>query len=100
LRENSKTKPKKKTSGLFGMGVLLIFLFVGELFFYTWCRVQCTRMGYAITRSEHEYKKLISMRRNLKIESARLKTPERIAKTARERLGLVMPAPNQMVIMP
>ena len=82
------------------MGVLLILLFVGELFFYTWCRVQCTRMGYVITQSEREYKKLLSMRRNLKIESARLKTPERISRTARERLGLVMPTPNQMVIMP
>lgn len=82
------------------MGVLLIILFMGELFFYTWCRVQCTQVGLDITRAEKEYQKLLSMERNLKIESARLKSPERIVRTAKERLGLVVPTPKQMVIMP
>ena len=82
------------------VAVVLILVFIGELFFYTWCRVQCTRMGYEINQTEKQYQKLVSIGRNLKIESARLKSPERIARTARESLGLIMPTPKQMVVMP
>ena len=75
-------------------------IFFGELFFYTWCRVQCVRTGYEITQVRNQYLKLNTVQYNLKIEIARLKSPERIVKKAKEELGLVMPTTKQMVIMP
>jgi len=95
----TSTNRKKKTSNVLSLGLMLIAVFIGELFFYTWCRVQCTRMGYEITRSENQYEKLLFIKDNLQIESARLKSPERIARTA-AKLGLMIPTPKQMVIMP
>ena len=99
MKKNNPNR-KKKTSKALWLGLILISIFIGELFFYTWCRVQCTRMGYEIARSDNQYEKLVSIKRNLQIESARLKSPERIARTATEKLGLIMPTPKQMVIMP
>ncbi len=40
------------------------------------------------------------MQDNLKIELARLKSPQRIAKIAREQLGLVTPTPKQTIVIP
>jgi len=75
-------------------------IFIMELFFYTWCRVQCTKMGYGIAQIQNQYQELNTTQYNLKIELARLKSPERIARIAKEDFGLVMPTPEQMVIMP
>jgi cell division protein FtsL len=99
MRENKQNRSKAKSSTLW-MGIFVIGIFVGELFFYTWCRVQCTAMGYEMTRLENQYQKLAAIKSSLTVETARLKSPERIARTAKEQLGLMMPGPEQMVIMP
>jgi len=74
--------------------------FILELFVYTWCRVQCTRAGYDITNAQNCQQQLVTTKNSLKIELARLKSPERIARKAREDLNLVMPTSKQMVVMP
>jgi cell division protein FtsL len=81
-----------------GMGLMAIFIF--ELFIYTWCRVQCTQTGYEITQAQNCYQQLMTTKNSLKIELARLKSPERIARKAKDELGLVMPTSKQMVVMP
>jgi cell division protein FtsL len=74
-------------------------LFLTELFFYAWCRVQCTQLGYAINRANDRKQELTTLQSNLKIELERLKSPERIARIAEETIGLVKPTPEQMVIL-
>jgi len=74
--------------------------FIAELLFYTWCRVQNVRVGYEITRALAQHQKLVTMHSNLNIEMARLKSPERISKIAREQLGLTTPSPKQVIILP
>jgi cell division protein FtsL len=37
---------------------------------------------------------------NLKIELARLKSPRRIAKIAKEQLGLILPTNKQLMLIP
>ena len=78
----------------------LMFIFIAELLFYTWCSVQCTRLGYEIDREAIKYRQNTVLQKNLKIELARLKSPERISKIAKEYLGLVVPAPEQVINIP
>jgi len=80
--------------------IVFMVLFMIELFSYTWCRVQCTRGGYEISRAVADHKEGLAIRNNLKIELARLKSPQRIARIARERLGLITPKPEQTIIIP
>ena len=80
--------------------MVVMGVFMAQLLFYTWCRVQCTRLGYDISRTEYKYKELGAIKSNFKIELARLRSPDRIAKKAKEDLGLIIPKPNQMVTMP
>ena len=80
--------------------LVLMFAFIAELLFYTWCRVQYVRVKYEITAQTDRIRKLSAMQDNLKIELARLKSPQRIAKIARTQLGLVTPTPKQIIVIP
>ncbi|RPJ80311.1 MAG: hypothetical protein EHJ94_06720 [Deltaproteobacteria bacterium] len=83
-----------------GIGVLLLLILMGELLSYTWCRVQCIRTGYKITEEKKRNKELINLQKNLQVELAGLKSPDRIGRIARERLGLIIPEPKQIIVIP
>lgn len=101
MRGNVKTiqdiKHGRRT--LFHAGMLVLAVFVGELFFYTWCRVQCTQTAYAISDETRRHRKQLTLRRELRTELARLTSPAVIESQAR-RLGFITPPPNQMVTLP
>jgi cell division protein FtsL len=78
----------------------LLCVFIAELLVYTWVRVQCQKVGYEISSVSKEQQRLNELQANLKVELARLKTPQRITKIAQEKLGLTLPAPGQMKVMP
>lgn len=83
-----------------GIWVLILALFMGELLFYTWCRVQFVRVGIAISAERRKAEELNTLRNSLKIELARLKAPERISYIARRKLGLDMPEPSKTIMVP
>ena len=101
MRVNVKTTrdPKNGRRALFNTAMLLLAVFVGELFFYTWCRVQCTQTAYAISDEKHRHQKQLTLQRELRTELARLTSPAAIESRAR-LLGLIAPHPNQMVTLP
>jgi cell division protein FtsL len=78
----------------------LLCVFIAELLAYTWVRVQCVRVGYEISTLNKEQERLNELQANFKVELARLKAPQRITRIAREKLGLTLPAPEQMKVMP
>ena len=82
--------------------ILIIFMtiFLTELLCFTWCRVQTIGTGYEISRETQRHQDLINFQNNLKVELARLKSPERIAKIAKNQLGLITPTQEQMIIIP
>jgi cell division protein FtsL len=98
LKKNIKNKkPEPKHTGLW---TIIIILFISELYIYTWCRIQCVKTGYEISKETDKNLKLLTLQKNLKIEIARLKSPLRIAKIATKQLGLIMPKSGQVIIIP
>ena len=95
---NRKTRPLRKTAT--GLWIVLMALFFAEALFYAWCRVQCVNTGYGIDTETRRHQALLKERNTLKIELARLKSPERIETIARTRLGLIMPNAQQTVTLP
>ena len=95
----SKKAPQRNWK-LIGMWMGFLLLFIAELLFYTWSRVQCVQIGYEITQQSAINRKRTTLQNNLKIELARLKSPERISKIATGQLGLVMPKSNQTIVLP
>jgi cell division protein FtsL len=84
------------------LGIWIIFLaiFISELLLYAWCRVQYVGVGYDILTASRCQQELVSLQNNLKVELASLKSPDRIATIAKKQLGLDMPKPHQMIIIP
>ena len=78
----------------------LLVLVLGEMLLVTWCRVQHMKVGYRITQATEEQQHLIKVQTQLKVEIARLRSPERIAKIARGKLGLAPPREEQVVVLP
>ncbi|MEE4357571.1 MAG: septum formation initiator family protein [Desulfococcaceae bacterium] len=91
---------KKNQFRLTGTWMMILLIFISQLLFYTWCRVQCMRLSYEISRETDNYDQLLTIENRLKIELERLGSPERIAQIARKRLGLVSPAPHQIIEIP
>jgi cell division protein FtsL len=94
-----KEKISKKRHPMVAIGIALIVVFMAELLVYTWCRVQYVRTGYEITEATWENERLKGLHRKLKVEEARLRSPERIMRIAQKR-GLVMPESRQIVVIP
>ena len=96
------TNTRRRTRGIktTGLWMTMMFIFIAELLFYTWCRVQNVQHGYEISRQAHSQKQLITYQNNLKIELARLKSPDRIARIAKQQLGLIMPTTDKTILIP
>ena len=75
-------------------------LFIAELLFYTWSRVQCIQVRYEISELTADQQRMEMLQDNLKIELARLKAPRRIAEIAKQQLGLVAPTNKQLISIP
>ena len=99
MAAKGKTK-KNATRKVPWTWVMMLFLFIAELLFYTYCRVQCVQVGIAISAQRSKQQELTALQNSLKIEMARLKAPERISIIARKNLGLEMPDPAQIIVVP
>ncbi|MBL0716268.1 MAG: hypothetical protein JJV98_21520 [Desulfosarcina sp.] len=78
--------------------LVIMLVFIAELFAYTWCRVQSTRVGYAIATENRSYQHQNVIRKKLAVELAHMKSPKRIEALGRQ-LGLVAPSTRQIVVM-
>jgi cell division protein FtsL len=73
-------------------GVMLVFLFV-------WERVDVVRLGYQIERLKVQKVLLERERDQLQVKFSALTAPERIAKVATDKLGLIPPQQGQVLMV-
>lgn len=99
-RNLSARRAKQKSARMIRTWLVVMSLFLSELLFYTWCRVQVTRTGYEISEEYKKQQRLLALQRNLNIELARLKSPQRIGSIARDQLHLAKPDPEQVIVIP
>ena len=98
--KNSSKKRIKRNPILTMAGLVLMAVFIGELLFSAWCREQSRIIDSDIINQTQKVKRLSDMQDKLKIELAVLKSPRRIIKIARDRLGLITPTPEQTIVIP
>ena len=72
-----------------------VFLF--GLFAYGWQHYQWIQYGYRIEEAQKKKDQLAEIGRQLRLERASLRSPQRIDSIARGELGMVVPAPGQLV---
>ncbi len=90
------TKQARKTSFfMVTMGVILMMSF----FMFVWTRICVLNTGYQISEAIKIQENYLQENRKLKIERASLTAPSRIEKVAKNKLGMVTPKNNQVIIL-
>jgi cell division protein FtsL len=75
----------------------LAAMFLFGLFAYGWQHYQWIQYGYRIEEAQKKKDQLSEIGRQLRLERASLRSPQRIDSIARGELGMVVPAPGQLV---
>ena len=76
---------------------ILAAMFLFGLFAYGWQHYQWIQYGYRIEEAQKKKLQLAEIERQLRLERASLSNPQRIDSIARKQLGMVVPAPGQLV---
>jgi len=100
--KGSRKKPKADafTPKRILAGMVLLVCFLGAAFFDTWCGIQSRRMGYEIEQARMQQENLLDFQKKLRIEKARLTSPQALRRHARGELSLETPKPEQIIIVP
>jgi cell division protein FtsL len=98
--KSSRKKRVKRNPRLIVAYLSLMGVFIALLLFSAWCRDQSRKIDADIIKQTQKAEQLAEMQDRLKIELARLKSPRRISKIARNRLGLITPTPEQTIVLP
>ena len=78
-------------------GLLLAAPLAAVGVFHVWSRTRVQGVGYELGRLEAEHRQLLAERDRLNLEVATLRSPGRLERFARERLGMAPPAPGAVV---
>jgi len=100
IRTNTrKNTPRKAPATFQGRWLVIIVIFIFELLFYTWIRVEIITTGKEISKAQAQQKEKRAYQSELIVEKERLSSPERIMTIARDNLDLHTPAPEQVINM-
>ena len=77
------------------MGLIILACF----FAFLWVRIYVLEVGYQISNTLQKHEALQQENRQLRIERASLAAPSRIEAIARNKLGMLVPNSNQVVVL-
>jgi cell division protein FtsL len=77
--------------------VLVLVLVTAAFLTHLYVRFEGVRLGYETNRARAARTRLLLERRELRLELASLKSPERVETEARERLGMEIPDHRRIV---
>ena len=84
----------------FVFAALMSLVLIGVVLIHVWLRLQVVRFGYVLSTTSKLQTRLEQENRELKLELAKMTSPDRLEVLARQRLGLVTPEKGQVVVLP
>src|SRR6266699_4466855 len=97
INNNVIREPDAKGHRDYIIVTVLAAMFFFGLFAYGWQHYQWIQYGYRIEEAQKKKERLAETGRQLRLERASLSNPQRIDSIARKQLGMVVPAPGQLV---
>lgn len=79
------------------LGAALAGLTIGILTFYVWYQTESVKLGLDISRSDRRIRDLEESIEALKLRRAWLLDPGRVERIARDKLGLIDPADDNVI---
>ena len=99
-KKNKKRGETLWTPRFAAICMILMLIFMAEVFFDTWCGVQCRRTGYEIEQARAQQNDLRTLQKKMQIERVRLTSPQALGQYAKNQLDLTTPSPEQVIILP
>jgi cell division protein FtsL len=81
------------------MRVLLVMVGVILLLLYVWERIDIVRVGYQVEQLKNKKLALERERDELQVKVSALTSPERIARVAADKLGMIPPLRGQVIFV-
>ena len=97
INNNVIREADKKSHRDYILVTALAAMFLIGLFAYGWQHYQWIQYGYRIEEAQKKRDQLAEIGRQLRLERASLRNPQRIDAIARKELGMVVPVPGQLV---
>ena len=85
--------------GFFVCTVCMILLLMLSFLLFLWVRLYIFDIGYQISSAHAVHEKLVEENAQLRIERASLRVPSRIEHIAQQKLGMVLPRSNQVIVL-
>jgi cell division protein FtsL len=85
--------PASTTVTALGVAALL----VAASLLCVWSRIEVVRQGYDNAAAAKQLKELTAEQEDLRVQAARLRSPDRIEAIAKEKLGMLFPKPEQII---
>jgi cell division protein FtsL len=79
--------------------LFVLFLFMGSGMVYVWTNFKSTQIGYDLSELEKEEMRLREINNKLKVELALLKSPQKLEAIATQKLGLIRPEPERIIVL-
>lgn len=73
---------------------------VGAILVHVWLRLQVVQMGYVLSTASKLQNRLEQENRELKIDLAKMTSPENLQALAKRRLGMTPPEKGQIIVLP
>ena len=80
--------------------LLIVAAMVFCTLLFVWSRLEVVQMGYELSQTNQVYENLVKESQCLRVELASLKSPSRIDKIAKDRLGLINPKQEKIILIP
>ena len=96
VRHLSRASSNRDSLFLAATAIIIALLFV---LFYLWSRLIVVSLGYEIAKANKEMAELMADNKRFKLEALSLKSPQRIEAIALDRLGLVYPKEEQIIMV-
>lgn len=84
----------------FKRSMLIVAALVFFSLLFVWSRIEVVQIGYEISYANKVYQNVSRENQRLRVEVASLKSPSRIEEIAKNRLDLVHPTHEQIIIIP
>jgi len=99
-RERAERADRAGARRRFFLGAGLALALVGAVLVHVWLRLQVVHMGYVLSTASKLQSQLEQENRELKIELARMTSPENLQALAKRRLGMTAPEKGQIIVLP
>ena len=99
VKKDRKAQVVNRNKSRFVLLICMLVVCISAGLVYVWSAGKVTALGYEISAIQKEISVAYDFNRKLKVELSSLKNPKRVARYAVNKLGMIRPSANRVVVL-